>query len=52
MSDYKVLHVDSDSVGDFCVLDDGDFRVLSFGDNDEQSKMDKVQPHVPQHTTG
>ena len=50
MSDYKVLHVDSDSVGDFCVLDDGDFRVLSFGDNDEQSKMDKVQPHVPQHT--
>jgi spermidine synthase len=23
---------------------------LSFGDNDEQSKMDKAEPHVPQHT--
>ncbi|MGK0408865.1 MAG: spermidine synthase [Shewanella psychromarinicola] len=50
MSDYKVLHVDGDRLGDFCVLDDGDYRVLSFGDNDEQSKMDKSQPHVPQHT--
>lgn len=50
MSDYKVLHVDSDSFGDFCVLDDGDYRVLSFGDNDEQSKMNKASPHVPQHT--
>ena len=50
MSDYKVLHVASDSFGDFCVLDDGDYRVLSFGDNDEQSKMDKAQPYVPQHT--
>ena len=50
MSDYKVLHVDGDRFGDFCVLDDGDYRVLSFGDNDEQSKMDKSQPHVPQHT--
>ncbi|GGP67111.1 spermidine synthase [Shewanella algicola] len=50
MSDYKVLHVDSDSFGDFCVLDDGDYRVLSFGDNDEQSKLDKAQPYIPQHT--
>lgn len=50
MSDYKVLHVDSDSFGDFCVLDDGDYRVLSFGDNDEQSKLDKTQPYIPQHT--
>ncbi|GGB54532.1 fused MFS/spermidine synthase [Shewanella inventionis] len=50
MSEYKVLHVDSDSFGDFCVLDDGNYRVLSFGDNDEQSKLDKSQPFVPQHT--
>ncbi|UCX03522.1 spermidine synthase [Shewanella glacialimarina] len=50
MSDYKVLHTSADEFGDIFVLDDGHFRVLSFGDNDEQSKMDKTEPFVPQHT--
>jgi len=50
MSDYKVLHSSADEFGELFVLDDGHFRVLSFGDNDEQSKMDKAEPHVPQHT--
>ncbi|MCL1142310.1 spermidine synthase [Shewanella gaetbuli] len=49
MSDYKVLFTGADTFGDIFVLDDGHFRVLSFGDNDEQSKMDKSQPFVPQH---
>ena len=50
MTEYKVLHVASDQIGDFCVLDNGDYRVLSFGDHDEQTKLDKKQPHIPQHT--
>ncbi|MBR9728355.1 spermidine synthase [Shewanella intestini] len=50
MSDYSVIHTGSDAIGDFCVLDDGDYRVLAFGDNDEQTKLYKQQPHIAQHT--
>ncbi|WP_394129520.1 spermidine synthase [Shewanella maritima] len=50
MSDFKVIHTTADEYGDFCVLDDGDYRILAFGENDEQSKLDKQYPHIPQHT--
>ncbi|MFS1440012.1 spermidine synthase [Shewanella sp. 10N.286.48.A6] len=50
MSEYQLLHHVSDDIGPIYVLDDGDFRVLSFGDNDEQSKILKAAPHIPQHT--
>ncbi|WP_144212705.1 spermidine synthase [Shewanella donghaensis] len=50
MSEYQQLHHVSDEIGPIYVLDDGDFRVLSFGDNDEQSKILKSAPHIPQHT--
>lgn len=50
MSEYKMLFETSDAFGTIQVLDDGDTRILSFGDNDEQSKMLKTSPHIPQHT--
>ena len=50
MSDYQQLHHISDDIGPIFVLEDNEFRILSFGDNDEQSKICKAQPHVPQHT--
>ncbi|GIU49826.1 spermidine synthase [Shewanella sp. KT0246] len=50
MSDYQQLHHVSDDIGPIFVLEDNEFRILSFGDNDEQSKILKAQPHVPQHT--
>ncbi|MGI2258767.1 spermidine synthase [Shewanella sp. GXUN23E] len=50
MSDYTLLWQDKDALGDIRVLEDDQFRLLSFGDNDEQSKQLKSAPHVPQHT--
>lgn len=50
MLDYKVLHQQSDQLGEVKVLDNGTYRILAFGDNDEQSKQLKALPHVPQHT--
>ncbi|OBT06911.1 spermidine synthase [Shewanella sp. UCD-FRSSP16_17] len=50
MSDYQQLHHISDEIGPIYVLEDNECRILSFGDNDEQSKILKAQPHIPQHT--
>lgn len=50
MSDVKVLHQSQNERGSIIVLDDGNNRILSFGDNDEQSKLLKLSPHIPQHT--
>jgi spermidine synthase len=50
MSDIKVLHQTQDHLGTISVLDDEHFRILSFGDNDEQSKMLRLAPYIPQHT--
>ncbi|NKF49261.1 methyltransferase [Shewanella sp. WXL01] len=50
MSEFKPIHRANDEYGELTVLDDGQYRVLAFGDNDEQSKLDKASPHLPQHT--
>ncbi len=50
MADATLLHETQDEFGPIRVLDYGDARVLSFGDNDEQSKILKTAPHIPQHT--
>ena len=50
MSEFKLLMAIEDEWGPIQVLDDGDTRILSFCDNDEQSKMLKLSPHIPQHT--
>lgn len=50
MSEYHVLWQGNDQLGPVSVLDNGEFRVLAFGDNDEQSKQLKSSPHIPQHS--
>lgn len=50
MSEYQSLKQVNDQWGEISVLDNGTYRVLAFGDNDEQSKQLKLSPHIPQHT--
>lgn len=50
MEDYQLLASVDDELGSVSVLELGDHRVLTFGHNDEQSKLNKKQPHQPQHT--
>ncbi|MGL4832872.1 MAG: spermidine synthase [Shewanella sp.] len=50
MADAILLHETQDALGPIRVLDYDDARILSFGDNDEQSKILKAAPHIPQHT--
>ncbi|MGL5359130.1 MAG: spermidine synthase [Shewanella sp.] len=50
MADAIVLHETQDALGPIRVLDYDDARILSFGENDEQSKILKAAPHIPQHT--
>ncbi|NRD75414.1 spermidine synthase [Shewanella sp. VB17] len=50
MSEFKTLYQSEDAYGPLLVLEDKHMRVLSFGDNDEQSKLLKAEPHLPQHT--
>ncbi|QLE84279.1 methyltransferase [Shewanella sp. Scap07] len=50
MSEFQVLYESSDALGPLIVLDSKTTRTLSFGDSDEQSKLLKLQPHIPQHT--
>ncbi|MCL1123343.1 spermidine synthase [Shewanella surugensis] len=50
MKDFKVLHRSNDEYGPLIVLDNKDTRILAFADNDEQSKLLKLTPHIPQHT--
>ncbi|QYK02091.1 spermidine synthase [Shewanella psychrotolerans] len=50
MTDYQTIHRSEDEFGPVIVLEDRDMRLLSFGDTDEQSKLLKSAPHIPQHT--
>ncbi len=50
MSDYSLLWQGEDALGEIRVLEDDQYRILSFGDSDEQSKQLKAAPHIPQHT--
>jgi len=50
MSEPQLLHHSEDQYGPLIVLDDKECRILAFADNDEQSKLLKTAPHIPQHT--
>ncbi len=50
MSDFTLLHQSQNEFGQLMVLDSKTTRILAFGDNDEQSKLLKLSPHIPQHT--
>lgn len=45
----QILDSRSDEWGTITVKDDGQYRVLSFADNDEQSRIMKAQPQILQH---
>ncbi len=45
----KYIHTQTDEYGDVVVLDDEDYRILSFTVGDEQSRQYKPEPHVLQH---
>ncbi|WCN13347.1 spermidine synthase [Marinomonas mediterranea] len=45
----EALYKDSDSFGEINVFDDGKYRILSFAEGDEQSRMQIAAPHVLQH---
>lgn len=50
MSDYSLLWQGEDALGEIRVLEDDQYRILSFGESDEQSKQLKSAIHEPQHT--
>ncbi|WP_299492473.1 fused MFS/spermidine synthase [uncultured Shewanella sp.] len=50
MTDFKVIYESSDEYGPLMVLDNKETRILAFAENDEQSKLLKLTPHIPQHT--
>ncbi|MDB4837097.1 spermidine synthase [Marinomonas sp.] len=49
MSQHNLLHDGADELGVIRVFDDGQYRILSFADGDEQSRMRISTPHVLQH---
>lgn len=49
MSQHTLLHDSADEFGLIRVFDDGQFRILSFAESDEQSRMRIAAPHVLQH---
>lgn len=50
MSDFTTLYSSEDAFGPLLVMEDREVRLLSFGDNDEQSKLSKSALHLPMHT--
>lgn len=49
MSHHNLLHDSADELGPIRVFDDGQYRVLSFAEGDEQSRIRLSTPHVLQH---
>ncbi|REG85498.1 spermidine synthase [Marinomonas pollencensis] len=49
MNHLNLLHDSADEYGPIRVFDDGKFRILSFADGDEQSRIQLSTPHVLQH---
>lgn len=49
MNNLNLLHDSADEYGPIRVFDDGKFRVLSFADGDEQSRIQLSAPHILQH---
>ncbi|WP_298768237.1 spermidine synthase [uncultured Shewanella sp.] len=50
MTEFNVIYESLDEYGPLIVLDNKEVRILAFAENDEQSKLLKLTPHVPQHT--
>ncbi|WP_025820522.1 spermidine synthase [Shewanella marina] len=50
MTDYQTIYQTQDALGELTVYEDKQHRILSFGDNDEQTKLLKATPFIPQHT--
>ena len=48
----KSIYKTYDEYGTIDVLDDGNKRYLTFGNQDEQSLQIKATPHIPQHEYG
>lgn len=49
MSDTHLVFYAKDELGEMKVHDDGQYRLLSFADGDEQSRINIAKPHVLQH---
>lgn len=49
MNDLNLLYDSADEYGPIRVYDDGKFRILSFADGDEQSRIKLSTPHILQH---
>lgn len=49
MNYINLLHDSADEFGPIRVYDDGKFRILSFADGDEQSRIKLATPHILQH---
>lgn len=49
MSYQNLLHDSSDELGPIRIFDDGQYRILSFADGDEQSRIRLATPHILQH---
>ena len=49
MNQYQTLYTCDDEYGNIKVLDDGQYRILSFTDGDEQSRQKIATPDILQH---
>ncbi|GAB3475216.1 spermidine synthase [Marinomonas epiphytica] len=49
MENHSLLHRAEDEFGEIRLFDDGQYRVLSFADGDEQSRLKTKAPHLLQH---
>lgn len=49
MSHQNLLHDSADELGPIRVFDDGQYRILSFAEGDEQSRIRLSTPHILQH---
>ncbi|MFQ3187591.1 spermidine synthase [Marinomonas primoryensis] len=49
MSHQNLLHDSADELGPIRIFDDGQYRVLSFAEGDEQSRIRLSTPHILQH---
>ena len=49
MSHQNLLHDSADELGPIRIFDDGQYRILSFAEGDEQSRIRLSTPHILQH---
>ena len=49
MKQHNLIHDSADEYGAIRVIDDGQYRILSFAEGDEQSRIRLASPHILQH---